>query len=56
MIPDLAIMRWQHGFRRANKDSVRAMGDALRRKHAVQRLEQDCANWDPCETEPGGEP
>lgn len=56
MIPDLAVKRWQHGFRRASKDSVRIMGDALRKSHARRRIEQDCAGWEPRETEPGGEP
>lgn len=56
MIPDLAIKRWQHGFRGARKDSVRAMGDALRRHHARLRREQDCAGWEPRETEPGDQP
>lgn len=56
MIPDLAVKRWLVGFSRARKDSVRAMGDALRKWHARLRIEQDCAGWDPRETEPGDRP
>lgn len=50
MIPDLAIKRWQHGFHRAAKDSVRAMGDALSKHHRMLELEQTIESAD---TQPG---
>lgn len=52
MIPDLAIKRWQHGFRRASKDSVRMMGEALRKHHRILELERTISSAD---TQPGVE-